>query len=209
MVRNKNLIFVKNRQMRKILVLMVLVTVLGVSCKKQTKVDRLEIAKEYYRVLDSSDEVALMPLLADSILTKETEYNYEYTYAKRDYMQWLKWDSAFEPTYDVLEIVEENDKVKVRVSKIDKRIAFLHKDPIITNQILQFENDKIVSIETIKYVNFNDSLFAKNRDELVNWIDGNHPELNGFINDQTETGGKNYLRAMEYFKNSPRENNQE
>ena len=189
--------------MKKILMISALLAIMGTSCKRAEKIDRLEIAQEYYRVLDESDEIGLMPLLADSILTKETEYNYEYTYAQRDYMQWLKWDSAFEPTYKVLEMVEENDRVKVRVSKMDKRIAFLHKEPFITNQILQFENDKIASIETIKYVNFNDSLFVKNRDELVNWIDQYHPELNGFINDQTEVGGMKYLKAMEYFQNKP------
>lgn len=187
--------------MKKIFRVGVLLVIVVTSCKQTPKTTQLEIAEEYYRVLDASDETGLPSLLADKILTKETEYNYEYTYAKADYIQWLKWDSAFEPTYEVLDMVEENDMVKVRVSKSDKRIAFLHKEPIITNQILRFENDKIASIETIKYVNFNDSLFVKNRDELVNWIDQYHPELNGFINDQTEVGGQKYLRAMDYFEN--------
>ncbi|NKI33029.1 hypothetical protein [Croceivirga thetidis] len=187
--------------MKKILIGCLVLVSFASSCKQEAKIDRIKIAEEYYKMLDTSDDVGLVPLLADSILTKETEYNYEYTYAMKDYVQWLKWDAAFEPTYEVIEMVEENDEVKVRVSKIDKRIEFLHKEPIITNQILRFKNDKISSIETIKYVNFNDSLFVKNRDELVNWIDQYHPELNGFINDQTEVGGQKYLRAMDYFEN--------
>jgi len=86
-------------------------------------------------------------------------------------------------------------------SKTDKRISFLHEQPIVTNQLIRFDQDKIVSIETTEYAVFNDSIFVKNRDSLLSWIDENHPELNGFIYNQTAPGGRQYLKAIELYTN--------
>ena len=167
----------------------------------EKEIDKLEIAKTYYEVLDKSNVSGIETLLTDSLLTKETEYNYKQTFSRKEYVEWLKWDSVFEPTYKILEIEEKNGTVKAKISKIDKRISFLHNEPIVTEQVIHFENDKITSIETTKYVIFNDSVFVKNRDTFVNWIDKNHPELNGFLYDQTKTGGIKYLKAIELYEN--------
>ncbi len=152
-------------------------------------------------VLDKSNISGIETLITDSLSTEETEYNYVQTFSKKDYVEWLKWDSVFEPTYKILEIKQKNGTVKAKISKTDKRIIFLHQEPIVTDQVVRFDNDKITSIETTKYVIFNDSVFVKKRDELVDWIDKNHPELNGFIYDQTMTGGMNYLKAIELYEN--------
>jgi len=187
--------------MNKIIVLLLLLTIGFISCKNSEKeIDKLEIAKKYYEILDKSNVSEITTLLTDSLLTKETEYDYEQTFSKKEYIEWLKWDSVFDPTYKILEIEQENGIVKVKISKTDKRISFLHKEPIITNQVIRFDNNKITSIETTKYVIFNDSTFVKNRNGLLNWIDKNHPELNGFIHDQTMTGGMNYLKAIELYE---------
>ena len=188
--------------MNKILVLLLLFTIGIISCKNHEKeIDILAIGKKYYEVLNQSNGQEIETLLTDSLLTKETEYNYEQTFSGKEYVEWLKWDSVFVPTYKILEIEEENGTIKAKISKIDKRISFLHKKPIVTDQVIRFENDKIISIETTKYVVFNDSIFVKNRDALVNWIDKNHPELNGFLNDQTKTGGMKYLKVIELYEN--------
>ena len=174
-----------------------------ISCKNPEKeIDKLEIAQKYYQVLDKSIVSEIESLLTDSLLTKETEYNYEQTFSKKEYVEWLAWDSVFEPSYKILEIGQENGIVKARISKTDKRISFLHKKPIVTDQIIRFDSDKITSIETTKYVIFNDSLFVKNRDELLSWVDKNHPEINGFINDQTKPGAMKYLMAIELYENN-------
>jgi len=34
----------------------------------------------------------------------------------------------------------------------------------------------------------------------LSWVSENHPELNGFINDQTEAGGKKFLKALELYE---------
>lgn len=173
-----------------------------ISCKNsEKKIDRVEIAKQYYEILNHSNVSEIATLLTDSLLTKESEYNYEQTFSLEEYIDWLKWDAVFKPTYKIIEIQEENEIVKATISKIDERISFLHKEPTVYNQIIRFDNDKIVTIETTKNIIFNDSIFVKNRDGLVNWIDKNHPELNGFIYDQTENGGMKYLKAIELYKN--------
>ncbi len=188
--------------MNKFSVIFLLIIIGNISCKNSDKeFDKLEIAKEYYNILDKSNVSGIETLLTDSLLTKETEYDYEQTFTKKEYVEWLKWDSVFEPTYKILEIRQERGTVKAKISKTDKRISFLHREPIVTEQIIYFDDDKIASIETTKYVIFNDSTFVKNRDELVNWIAENHPELNGFLNDQTKSGGTNYLKAIELYKN--------
>ena len=95
---------------------------------------------------------------------------------------------------------QQNGIVKAKILKIDKRIFFLQEEPIITHQVLRFQKDKIISID-IHFVNFNDAIWGKNKNGLLSWIDAYHPELNGFIHDQTETGGLKYLKAIELYKN--------
>ena len=187
--------------MNKTVFLLFLLAIGFISCKNSEKeIDKLGIAKKYYKILDESNVSGIEILLKDSLLTKETEYDYEQTFSKKEYIEWLKWDSVFDPTYKILEIEKENGIVKAKISKTGKRISFLHKEPIVTNQVISFDNDKITSIETTKYVIFNDSTFIKSRDELVNWIDKNHPELSGFLFPQTKSVGMKYLKAIELYE---------
>jgi len=187
--------------MNKIIILTFLSTIALIACKNpEKKIDNLQIAKDYYKALDNSDDSRIKQLLTDSLLTKETGYDYEQTFSLQEYMEWVKWDGIFDPSYEILEIVEVDTIVKAKISKIDKRIVFLHEAPIVTDQVIRFVNDKISIVETTKYVNFNDSIFVENRDKLVSWIDKNHPELKGFLYDQTEVGGRKYLKAIELYK---------
>jgi hypothetical protein len=183
--------------------IIVLVLILGfVYCKNSNQeIDRLEIAKQFYEVLNNSDASKMKYLVADSIIIRENEYDYQETFSSNGYVEWLKWDSVFGPTYEVLEIEKDNGNVKAKISKIDKRITFLHNEPIVTNEVIHFDKGKIIKVEKAQYLIFKERFFVKNRDTLVSWIDKNHPELSGFINDQTEIGGKKYLKAIALYKN--------
>jgi len=43
-------------------------------------------------------------------------------------------------------------------------------------------------------------LWNLTKNEMVTWIKKNHPELDGFIYDQTKTGAQNYLKAIALYK---------
>ncbi len=173
-----------------------------ISCKtSEKKIDKLKIAKQYYKALDNSDGADMKTLLTDSLVTKIPKYDYIQHHSVEEYVEkWLKWDSVFDPTYKILQIEQENEIVKATISKIDKRIFFLQQEAFITHEILRFQNNKIIVVET-EYVNFNEKVWERNKTELLNWIDKNHPELNGFIYNQTEQGGVKFLKAIELYKN--------
>ncbi|WP_179008899.1 hypothetical protein [Winogradskyella forsetii] len=188
--------------MNKSIIILLVFTITFISCKNTDKtVNKLYIAKQYYKALDQSDGAALKTMLSDSLMTTIPEYNYIQTYSQEDYIEnWLKWDSAFEPTYEILQMEADNGMVKAKISKFDKRITLLHEKPFITVEIIRFQNDKISSVET-EYVSWDEKTWERNRTELLKWIDENHPELNDFIFDQTDEGGKKFVKAIELFKN--------
>lgn len=188
--------------MNRVLIISLILLIGLVSCKNSIKtIDKLGIAKKYFEALDKSNSSEMKALLTDSLVTVIPKYEYEVTFSKNDYLEkWLKWDSIFEPTYKVLEMELENGIVKAKISKTDKRILFLMQEPFLTHEILRFQNNKISTVET-EYLNFDEATWENNRNGLLSWIEENHPELDGFIYDQTESGGSKFLKAIELYEN--------
>ena len=185
--------------MNKTIVILLLLTIGIISCKNPEKEsDKLEIAEKFYIAIDNSNPSKATELITERFTTIDD--GFEQNYSGNEYAEWVKWDSVFQPNYEILKIEKENGIVKAKISKTDKRISFLHHEPIITDEIIQFEGNKIKNIKRTSAL-FNVEEFVKNRDELVNWIAENQPELNGFLNDQTKSGGLNYLKAIELYKN--------
>ena len=172
-----------------------------ISCEKSKKKgDELVMAKQYYNALDDSSHSKVKLFLTDSITTIVKDYDYKQTFSQDEYIEFIKWDSVFNPNYKILKIEPNDNSVKARISKIDTRIFFMHEAPIITDEVIHFKNDKIVRIESTDVV-FNEDVFIKNKNEFLTWINTNHPELNGFINDQTEAGAIKFLRAINLYQN--------
>jgi len=187
--------------MNRILIISYIFLIGLISCNNSDKsIDKLGIAKKYFEALDKSNSSKIKTLLTDSLITAIPKYGYEVTFSRSDYIEkWLKWDSIFEPSYKILEMELENGNVKAKVSKSDKRIYFLMQKPFHTNEVLRFQNDKIIAVET-EYLNFDKTTWEKNKNRLLNWIEENNPELNGFIYDQTESGAKKFLKAIELYE---------
>jgi len=178
--------------------ILILLVFIAIACKKS--LDKVSLAKQYYDVLNTANYDKAKELIADSLLTTEGEYRK--IFSQKDYINLLKWDAVFKPDYEIVNIKEENDVVKTIVIQTNERILFLHESPIVFNQIIRFENDKISSVETPSYVNFNDSIFSSSREKLLKWIKQNHPEMKSFIYDQTEEGGRSYLNAINLYKDA-------
>lgn len=167
---------------------------LVVSCKHP---DRQQLTKDYYQALNENNFTRIMELQYDSVRVKEGEFLS--IYSPTDYVHWLQWDSVFQPTYKLLDLTPVPEGIEITVSKDDERIQFLNGEPLITKERLLFNEGKIHSLEILEYVAFHNEKWNAKREVLVTWIDENHPELNGFINDQTLQGGLNYRRALELF----------
>ena len=187
--------------MYKIIFLFLVVATGLISCKSPNEdFDRLQIAKDYYQALNDTDSAKMSELLTDSLRTAEMDYDYVQTFSKKEYIEeWMRWDAVFGPTYTVQKIEQDGELVKAQVSKIDKRISLLHEGPTVWKAVIHFEADKIVNIERSNVV-FNDELWLKNRQDLINWIDSNHPELSGFLNGQNERMGMQYLKVIELYE---------
>ena len=182
--------------MKRIILRFIFASLLFVSCKEEKT--QTELIEQYYEVLNGNASSPITTLILDSILTTEGEY--KKTFSKGAYIEFLKWDAVFKSEYEILDIKEEEGVVKAKVRHQDLRLDFLHEQAVITNQLFRFKNDKISSAETVNYVVFDDATFIKNRNKLLKWIRENHPELDGFIYDQTEEGGLKYLKAINLYK---------
>lgn len=178
----------------------ILCVVMAMSCgQKSKKIDKVEIVKDYINALNVSDYKQVVGLFRDSIRLKEMDY--VSTFSKEAYHSLFQWDSTFGPKYQILDIRSDGDDVRMKVSKQCDRILFLNQEPIITQEMVKFDGDAIQSIDIVEYVVFNDSLWSAKREDLVSWIEGHHPDLNGFIHDQTKQGAMNYQKAMAFYRN--------
>lgn len=175
--------------------------VVAVSCMHHNKeIDKAQIAENYISALNNSDYTKVAEMFLDSI--RFNEMDYMRTFTKEGYRDLIQWDSVFHPTYQILDRKEMGDEIHLKVSKTCDRIMFLQGEPFISREVIKFKEGSIYSIDIVDYVDFNDSLWIANREDLVSWIGEHHPELNGFIYDQTKKGAINYLKAMELYRSS-------
>lgn len=156
-----------------------------------------QLARDYYQALDESDFERIAQLQFDSIRVSEGPFTT--TYSVEDYVTWLQWDSVFQPTYEVLDAQVVDDAVELTVSKVCQRIQFLNDGPMVSKERMQFKDGKIYELQIQEFTSFNGERWNSQREKLVNWVKANHPELDGFINDQTLQGGLNYLKAIDLY----------
>lgn len=185
---------------KKKLIVLIFCLVVAVSCVQHNKaIDKAKIAEDYISALDNSDYNKVAEMFLDSIRFNEMEYIR--TFTRESYRDLIQWDSVFQPTYKILEMKEVGDELHLKVSKTCDRIMFLQGEPFISREVIKFKEGVIYSVDVVEYVDFNDSLWSANRENLVLWIDEHHPELDGFLYDQTKEGALNYQKAMEFYRN--------
>ena len=188
---------IENRNMKKLLILLTVISVLS-GCSNK-KLSPSEAVEEYYAAFDSSNFERLISLVDDSLTIVEGEFLS--TYNHDSFYQQFKWDSIFQPTYEVIRIEEESDHVIATVSSHSLRYEFLKNNPLTSKFKISLNSGKISRIELVGYEGADFEVWQKERDSLVKWVNTNHPELDGFVNDLTINGSKNYLKAIELYEN--------
>ncbi|AXT57772.1 hypothetical protein D1815_19175 [Aquimarina sp. AD1] len=164
-----------------------------------TRNDNAQLVKDYYNQLNQSNYSELSEFIGDSITISEGDYNMNYS--TNDYYQFFQWDSVFNPKYEILAIKEIDNKVEISICKTCTRIEFLNQKPLISTEIIEIKNQKISKIKNIE-MDSDFKLWNIKRGQMVTWIKKNHPELDGFIYDQTKIGAQNYLKAITLYKKS-------
>lgn len=165
---------------------------------KEKEVDRVQLVESYVEALNNFDYEGIVSKFQDSVRLKEIVF--ESFFSRDQYYKLFQWDSIFQPKYEILNINElPGDKVEMEVSKQDPRILYLNEQPIVTHEIVSFDGNKIKLVEIDRYVIFDEVTWTNNRKRLVNWVNSNHPELNGFLHDQTKEGAQKYMKALEYY----------
>lgn len=189
--------------MNKVLILLC-IAIIAISCdEKKSKVDKVQIVEDYIEALNKGNHGIVIRSFLDSVRLNEMDY--KSVFSKEDYYILFQWDSTFAPKYQILDMAQKGEDIEMKVSKECTRILFLNEEPVITKELVKFKSNKIYSITITDYEVFNDGKWGGNRTGLVSWIKANHPELDGFLIDQSKQGALNYLKAIDLYQNNKSE----
>ena len=180
--------------MKKILFVFILIA--AASCTKKST--HTEQVTAYYEGFKNSDYHQIKRTIADSLTIVEGDYTMAFT--PESFYQQFKWDSVFKPVYEVVTLKNEDDHVVAMVSVHSLRFEFLKNNPLTCQHKFHFTSGKITSIENLDCVDANWEIWQQERDSLVSWVKVNHPELDGFINDLSMKGAKDYLDAIKLYR---------
>ncbi|WP_109852111.1 hypothetical protein [Aquimarina sp. AU58] len=177
------------------LILFLLCFLIGCSDQKLTN---KEIVTKYYNARNTANYNELKTFINDSITITAGDYIMPYTHDS--FYEEFKWDSIFRTSYKIVELVEKNDQIIASVTSNSIRFEFLKNNPLVCQYKISFTSGKISKIESLECIGANWKIWQRKVDSLVSWVNANHPELDGFINDMTMNGAINYLKAIELYK---------
>ena len=159
-----------------------------------------KIVVGYINGLNESSFKQIESVISDSLTTMEG--GFVLTESSKDYYVHFQWDSVFSPKYDIVNSSKISDNaIELTLSKTCKRIKFLHDTVTIYKARFDLANKRIIKIDNFDLVYFDTLKWSSRRDTLVAWIKLHHPDLDGFVYDQTLLGAQNYLKAIELYKN--------
>jgi len=173
-------------------------TILLIGCNDKKRTPR-ELVTEYYNAFNSSDFDGLTAVIADSITIVEGDY--VMPYSKESFYEQFKWDSIFQPTYEIVALEDQNNQIIATVASSSKRYKFLKNDPLTCRFRISFNSNEITKLESLECLDADWNVWQTERDSLVSWTSKNHPELDGFIHDLTMNGAINYQKAIELYEN--------
>ena len=160
------------------------------------------LTKNYFNTYETKSFEELASFLSDTITIIDGDY--QKSYSIKEFQIYFEWDSVFNPQFDITKISSSENNIFLTVSSRSNRFEYLGDNPFVTKQKISFRKNKIYKIEILENIDIDWKLWTSKRDTLVKWIDNNHPELSGFINDMTKEGAENYLKAIDLYHNKDR-----
>ena len=177
-----------------ILILFLLCFLTG--CSKQ-KLSHKDLVSKYYNAFDAGNYDEIKAIISDSVTLISGDYVTPYDHDS--FYVFFKWDSIFKSAYEIVELEEKNNDIIVTVAQDNIRNEFLKNNPLVYKVKISFTSDKISKLEELESLDVNWEVWARERDSLVNWIKKNHPDLDGFVNDLTMKGSREYLKAIQLY----------
>ncbi len=182
--------------MKNILFLFILIVGAGCTEKRSTPSEQITA---YYEGFENSDFSQIKRTLSDSLISIEGDF--KMAYSRESYYEKFKWDSVFRPVYTLVSIENEDEQPIVTVTMNSLKHEFLKNNPMTCRYRFHFQSGKIAKIENLDCADANWEVWGKEVDSLVNWVESNHPELDGFIYDLTMQGAQNYIKAIALYNN--------
>lgn len=176
-----------------------LLIVISACNEKTTETSHEKILTQYLEAYNNFDLEKAAFFIHDSIVVSENDF-IQMT-SKTEWFVQSQWDLAFAPKYSILELKAVDGNLEATIEKTCKRIKFLNDSAISSKSFVEFTDGKISGIHIYDYVKFDFGKWESRRDSLVAWIENHHPELSGFIYDQTKSGAEKYLKAIDYYEN--------
>lgn len=179
---------------RSLFLISALCLVLG--CQQETFSPE-DAVTQYYNGFASSDYNEVKSVINDSITIVAGDY--VMPFSRESYYEQFKWDSIFQPKYKIVALENQNDHVIATITLSTLKHKFLKNDPMTCSYKFSFKEGAISRVQELNCPDADWKTWAQRRDSLVSWINQNHPELNGFINDLTMKGAQNYLKAIDLY----------
>ena len=170
------------------------------SACSQKKNSYKQVSYLYFQARDDQDFQAVKEVIYDSLTVIEGDYIMPYS--KDSYYEVFKWDSVFQTEYKIVNLQERDDQIIATIGLSSIRNRFLENDNMTCDFMLSFHSGKIYKIESLDCKNANWQVWQDRVRTLVDWIQINHPGLDGFINDMTMTGAINYIKAIELYESN-------
>jgi len=184
------------RELLKIVLFSMVFFVILISCKSRQ--DDARIIEKFYEGFNLGNYTLLSEIISDTV--EMTEMEYVLAANKQEVYRFFQWDSVFEPTYKILDIVQNHSGCMVKVSKTCKRIEFLHDSVIIYMVNFEIDNNAVSRVSIVDYIQMNFEKWMSQRDALIEWIRLNHSELAGFENNITSKGARDFLSAIDLYR---------
>lgn len=181
--------------MKKIAIIFILILFTDCTEKKSTISEQVTAYYDGFKIADFSQ---IKRTLADSLITIHGDYTTAFSH--KSYYEKFKWDSVFKPVYKLVSIENQEKQAIATITVSSLKHKFLKNNSMTCRYKFYFKSEKISKIEELDCPNANWEIWGQKAESLVNWVQLNHPELDGFIYDLSMKGAIDYVHAINLYE---------